>query len=50
MRYVEVNGNRLSAIGLGTWQFGSKDWGYGSDYADVEAGRILQRALDLSLS
>ena len=50
MRYVEVNGNRLSAIGLGTWQFGSKDWGYGSEYADVEAGRILQRALDLGVN
>ena len=44
MRFVEVHGNRLSAIGLGTWQFGSKDWGYGSEYADVEAGRILERA------
>jgi aryl-alcohol dehydrogenase-like predicted oxidoreductase len=50
MRFVEVNGNRLSAIGLGTWQFGSKDWGYGSDYADVEAARILQRALDLGVN
>ena len=50
MRYVDVRGNRLSAIGLGTWQFGSKDWGYGSEYADVEAGRILQRALDLGVN
>ncbi len=50
MRYIEVNGVRLSVIGLGTWQFGSKDWGYGSDYADVEAGRILQRALDLGVN
>ena len=50
MRYVEVHGNRLSAIGLGTWQFGSNDWGYGSDYADVEAGRILQHALDLGVN
>src|ERR1700733_6452944 len=50
MRFVEVNGKRLSAIGLGTWQFGSKDWGYGSDYADVEAARILQRALDLGVN
>jgi aryl-alcohol dehydrogenase-like predicted oxidoreductase len=50
MRFVEVNGKRLSAVGLGTWQFGSKDWGYGSEYADVEAGRILQRALDLGVN
>jgi len=50
MRFVEVNGVRMSAIGLGTWQFGSKDWGYGSEYADVEAGRILERALDLGVT
>jgi aryl-alcohol dehydrogenase-like predicted oxidoreductase len=50
MRFVEVRGNRLSAIGLGTWQFGSNDWGYGSQYADVEADRILQRALDLGVN
>jgi aryl-alcohol dehydrogenase-like predicted oxidoreductase len=50
VRFVDVRGTRLSAVGLGTWQFGSKDWGYGSDYADVEAGRILQRALDLGVN
>jgi aryl-alcohol dehydrogenase-like predicted oxidoreductase len=50
MRFVEVNGVRMSAVGLGTWQFGSKDWGYGSEYADVEAGRILERALDLGVT
>ena len=50
MRYVEVQGARLSVIGLGTWQFGSKDWGYGTEYADTEAGRILQRALELGIN
>jgi aryl-alcohol dehydrogenase-like predicted oxidoreductase len=50
VRFVDVRGTRLSAIGLGTWQFGSKDWGYGSDYADTEAGRILHRALDLGVN
>src|ERR1700704_5275097 len=50
MRYIEVRGNRLSVIGLGTWQFGSKDWGYGAQYADVEAVRILERALDLAVN
>ena len=50
MRFVDVNGVRMSAIGLGTWQFGSKDWGYGSEYADVEAGHILERALDLGIN
>src|ERR1700690_636804 len=50
MRFVDVRGTRLSAVGLGTWQFGSNDWGYGSAYADVEAGRILRRALDLGVN
>src|SRR5689334_21213938 len=50
MRYVEVNGVRLSVIGLGTWQFGSKDWGYGADYAQNEAGKILDRALALGVN
>ncbi|MDQ1433546.1 MAG: hypothetical protein QOF59_362 [Actinomycetota bacterium] len=50
MRYVEVNGVRLSVVGLGTWQFGSKDWGYGADYAQNEAGAIVARALDLGVN
>jgi len=50
MRYIEVNGVRLSVIGLGTWQFGSKDWGYGTDYAQNEAGPIVTRALDLGVN
>jgi aryl-alcohol dehydrogenase-like predicted oxidoreductase len=50
MRYIEVNGARLSVIGLGTWQFGSKEWGYGQDYAQSESGQILRRALDLGIN
>jgi aryl-alcohol dehydrogenase-like predicted oxidoreductase len=50
MRYVEVNGVRLSVVGLGTWQFGSKDWGYGADYAQNEAATIVARALDLGVN
>jgi aryl-alcohol dehydrogenase-like predicted oxidoreductase len=50
MRYVEVAGVRLSAIGLGAWQFGSREWGYGETYAESEAGAIVQRALDLGIN
>jgi aryl-alcohol dehydrogenase-like predicted oxidoreductase len=50
MRYVDVNGVRLSAIGLGTWQFGSREWGYGRDYAERDAGAIVRRALDLGVN
>ncbi|HZU74498.1 MAG TPA: aldo/keto reductase [Acidimicrobiales bacterium] len=50
MRYVDIDGVRLSVIGLGTWQFGSREWGYGTDYAEREAGEILARALDLGIN
>src|SRR4051794_35251022 len=50
MRYVEVGGARVSAIGLGTWQYGSAEWGYGRDYADTTAVDITLQALDLGLN
>jgi aryl-alcohol dehydrogenase-like predicted oxidoreductase len=50
VKYVEVGGVRLSAIGLGTWQFGSREWNYGTEYADKEAIAITQRALDLGIN
>ena len=50
MRYVEVGGVRLSAVGLGTWQFGSTEWGYGKDFEQDVALRITERALDLGVN
>lgn len=50
MRHVEVGDVRLSAIGLGTWQFGSREWGYGRDYAERTAVEIVRRALDLGVN
>ena len=50
MRYVDVGGARVSVIGLGAWQFGSREWGYGDAYAQGEAARIVQRALDLDVN
>lgn len=50
MRYVEVGGVKVSVIGLGTWQFGSREWGYGPDYAEGEALAIARRALDLGIN
>ncbi len=50
MRHVEVGGESISAVGLGTWQFGSKEWGYGDEYARDEAARIVARALDLGVN
>ncbi|HEY8633645.1 MAG TPA: aldo/keto reductase [Candidatus Dormibacteraeota bacterium] len=50
MRFVEVGGARLSAIGLGTWQFGSSEWGYGGEYARGVAGAIVHRAIELDVN
>jgi aryl-alcohol dehydrogenase-like predicted oxidoreductase len=50
MRFVEVAGVRLSAIGVGTWQFGSNEWGYGEQYASTTAAEIVNRALDLDVN
>jgi aryl-alcohol dehydrogenase-like predicted oxidoreductase len=50
MKYVEVGGVRVSAIGLGTWQFGSTEWGYGRDYARTEAIAIVHRSLELGVT
>lgn len=45
MKFVEVAGVRLSAIGVGCWQFGSSDWGYGREY-EATAIAIVNHALD----
>lgn len=50
MRYVQAGGMRVSAVGLGTWQFGSREWAYGSAYAEGEAVAIVERALDLGVT
>jgi aryl-alcohol dehydrogenase-like predicted oxidoreductase len=50
MRYVEVGGLRLSVIGLGTWQFGSREWGYGETYASDTAPAIVRRAIELGVT
>ncbi len=45
-----MGGARVSVIGLGTWQFGSSEWGYGRDYNSKVAGDIVRRALDLGIN
>lgn len=51
MRYLDVKtGTRISRIGLGTWQFGSREWGYGDAYAQWEAHAIVRRAVELGVT
>jgi len=50
MKYVEAGGARVSAIGLGCWQFGSKEWGYGKAYGETTAVDLVHTALDLGVN
>ncbi|OBA86709.1 oxidoreductase [Mycobacteriaceae bacterium 1482268.1] len=51
MRYLDVDGlGRISRIGLGTWQFGSREWGYGGNYASGAARDIVRRACALGVT
>ena len=51
MRYLDIGTTRkISKIGLGAWQFGSRDWGYGEQYADQVAQAIVRRALELGVT
>ena len=50
MRYVEAQGLRTSVIGLGAWQFGTPDWGWGNGFGPAEARAIVDRALELGIT
>lgn len=51
MVYLDVDGlGPVSRIGLGTWQFGSREWGYGDSYADGAAADIVRRARELGIT
>ena len=51
MRYLNLDtAKKISRIGLGAWQFGSKDWGYGDSYAEEVADAIVGRALELGVT
>jgi aryl-alcohol dehydrogenase-like predicted oxidoreductase len=51
MRYLDIGTTpRISKIGLGTWQFGAREWGYGQDYAGQQARDIVRRALGLGVT
>ena len=51
MRYLDIDSpKKISKIGLGTWQFGSAEWGYSQQYADQVANAIVRRALELGVT
>jgi aryl-alcohol dehydrogenase-like predicted oxidoreductase len=40
----------ISRIGLGTWQFGSREWGYGEKYNSRDAEQIVARAAQVGIT
>ena len=51
MRYLDIDITpKISKIGLGTWQFGAKEWGYGDSYAGRGASDIVRRAVELGVT
>ncbi len=51
VRFLEVPGlGQVSRVGLGTWQFGSREWGYGDGYASGAAVDIVARARELGVN
>lgn len=50
MRAVEAAGLRVSAIGLGTWQFGTRGWGWGTRFGPRDALGIVRRAIELGIT
>lgn len=50
MRHVDIPGLRVSRIGLGTWQFGSREWGYGDAWASEVAPALVREALALGIT
>jgi aryl-alcohol dehydrogenase-like predicted oxidoreductase len=50
MRYTRIDGLSVSRIGLGTWQFGSREWGYGDAYASEVAPALLRQAAQLGIT
>ena len=51
MRFLDVDGlGPVSRVGLGTWQFGSREWGYGHEYESGTAHAIVRRARELGVT
>jgi aryl-alcohol dehydrogenase-like predicted oxidoreductase len=50
VRYVEACGLRVSVIGLGAWQFGTPEWGWGTQFGPADALAVVDRARALGVT
>lgn len=52
MEYVRLGDTSLkvSTVGLGCWQFGAREWGWGREYGKAQAIATINRALELGIN
>ena len=52
MKYTNVGNSTtsISQIGLGTWQFGTKGWGYETDFTKKNAIDIVHKSIELGIT
>jgi len=52
MDYHELgkSGIKISVIGLGTWQWGSREWGWNGLYAEKDVTAAFQKGLELGIN
>jgi aryl-alcohol dehydrogenase-like predicted oxidoreductase len=49
-RELGKSGIRVSAIGLGTWQWGSREWGWGHLYGRKELHDAIDKAIEMGIN
>jgi aryl-alcohol dehydrogenase-like predicted oxidoreductase len=49
-RELGKSGIKISAIGLGTWQWGSREWGWERSYGKQDVLDALQKAIELGIN
>ncbi len=52
MEYRELGktGIKISAVGLGTWQWGSREWGWGRTHSKQDVVDALHKAMELGIN
>ncbi len=52
MEYVRLGDTSLkvSRVGLGCWQFGAREWGWGREFGKAQAIATINRALELGIN
>ena len=50
MRYIKIGSVDASIIGLGAWQFGTRSWGWGTEFGPKHVEGILEAARDVGIN